>query len=79
MLQLEKDLRTRLEVLLKEKKERMAKMNCLKEQDDELCDILCTTGYSIDVDVVPSIEQLDAFHAHIASLNEEKVKYNLGY
>ncbi|XP_055518554.1 protein regulator of cytokinesis 1b isoform X2 [Leucoraja erinacea] len=72
MLQLEKDLRTRLEVLLKEKKERMAKMNCLKEQDDELCDILCTTGYSIDVDVVPSIEQLDAFHAHIASLNEEK-------
>ncbi|XP_032870913.1 protein regulator of cytokinesis 1 isoform X2 [Amblyraja radiata] len=72
MLQLEKDLRTRLEVLLKEKKERMAKMNCLKEQDEELCDILCTTGYSIDVDVVPSIEQLDAFHAHIASLNEEK-------
>ncbi|XP_078285822.1 protein regulator of cytokinesis 1b isoform X2 [Rhinoraja longicauda] len=72
MLQLEKDLRTRLEVLLKEKKERMTKLKCLKEQDEELCDILCTTGYSIDVDAVPSIEQLDAFHEHIASLNEEK-------
>ncbi|XP_072138263.1 protein regulator of cytokinesis 1b isoform X3 [Mobula birostris] len=72
MLQLEKDLRTRLEVLLKEKKERMAKLKSLKEQDEELCDILCTTGYSIDVDAVPSIEQLDAFCAHIASLNEEK-------
>ncbi|XP_062927091.1 protein regulator of cytokinesis 1b isoform X4 [Mobula hypostoma] len=72
MLQLEKDLRTRLEVLLKEKKERMAKLKSLKEQDEELCDILCTTSYSIDVDAVPSIEQLDAFCAHIASLNEEK-------
>ncbi|XP_067829587.1 protein regulator of cytokinesis 1b isoform X5 [Heptranchias perlo] len=72
MLQLEKDLRTRLEVLMKEKKERMLKLKCLKEQDEELCDILCTTTYSIDADAVPSVEQLDAFRHHIVSLNAEK-------
>ncbi|XP_067871675.1 protein regulator of cytokinesis 1b isoform X1 [Heterodontus francisci] len=72
MLQLEKDLRTRLEVLLKQKKERMLKLKSLKEQDEELCDILCTTAYSIDDDTVPSLEQLDAFREHIASLNVEK-------
>ncbi|XP_072348827.1 protein regulator of cytokinesis 1b isoform X1 [Scyliorhinus torazame] len=72
MLQLEKDLRTRLEVLLKEKKERMLKLKCLKEQDEELCDILCRTVYPIDADTVPSLEQLDVFREHIASLNMEK-------
>ncbi|GCC33812.1 protein regulator of cytokinesis 1b isoform X2 [Chiloscyllium punctatum] len=72
MLQLEKDLRTRLEVLLKQKKERMLKLKSLKDQDEELCDILCATAYPIDADAVPSLEQLDAFQEHIASLNVEK-------
>uniref|UniRef100_UPI00398EBD7C protein regulator of cytokinesis 1b isoform X1 n=1 Tax=Pristiophorus japonicus TaxID=55135 RepID=UPI00398EBD7C len=72
MLQLEKDLRTRLEFFMKEKKERMLKLKCLKEQDEDLCDILCTASYSIDVDAVPSIEQLDTFREHINSLNDEK-------
>uniref|UniRef100_A0A4W3IGC9 Protein regulator of cytokinesis 1b n=2 Tax=Callorhinchus milii TaxID=7868 RepID=A0A4W3IGC9_CALMI len=72
MLQLEKELRTQLEVLIKEKKERLQELKCLREKDEDFCDILCITPYSIDTDFVPSINQLDAYRQYIASLNEEK-------
>ncbi|XP_030622333.1 protein regulator of cytokinesis 1b [Chanos chanos] len=72
MLQQEKDIRTRLEVMLKEKSQRMQQLKALTVQDQDLCDILCTKPFSISSNSVPSLEQLDSFQKHIASLSEEK-------
>ncbi|MGH0128222.1 UNVERIFIED_CONTAM: hypothetical protein FKN15_044934 [Acipenser sinensis] len=72
VLQLEKDIRTRLEVMMKQKKERMHDLKALKEQDQDLCDILCTEPYCTDSDAVPSLEELNQFRHHIASLCAEK-------
>nr|XP_014340378.1 PREDICTED: protein regulator of cytokinesis 1 isoform X3 [Latimeria chalumnae] len=72
ILQLEKDLRTRAEVMLKQKKERMQELKTLKERDRDLCDLLCATPYHIDSDAVPALEQLDAFRRHLAALTAEK-------
>ncbi|XP_066557649.1 protein regulator of cytokinesis 1b isoform X2 [Amia ocellicauda] len=72
VLQLEKDIRTRLEVMMKQKNQRMQELKALKEQDQDLCDILCTSSYCIDGDMVPTLEQLEHFRRHIASLNAEK-------
>ncbi len=73
MLQQEKDLRTRLEVMLKEKNQRMQALKALSEQDQDLCDLLCFQPFSISADFVPSLEQLEKFHQHISSLTAEKV------
>ncbi|XP_069481301.1 protein regulator of cytokinesis 1 isoform X1 [Ambystoma mexicanum] len=72
ILQLEKDLRTRVEVLLKQKRERKSELKSLKERDQDLCDILCTPLYFIDDDTVPTLEELDHFRRHLMSLAEEK-------
>ncbi|XP_018620540.1 protein regulator of cytokinesis 1-like isoform X2 [Scleropages formosus] len=72
MLQLEKDIRTRLEVMMKQKSQRMQELKTLQEQDQELCDILCTSSYSIDYNVVPTLEELETFRKHIAGLTAEK-------
>ncbi|KAM4747141.1 protein regulator of cytokinesis 1 [Rhinophrynus dorsalis] len=72
ILQLEKDLRTRVEVVLKQKKERMQELKILKTRDQELCDILCMTPYFIDSACVPSLEELDQFRRHLATLSAEK-------
>ncbi|MEE6503448.1 hypothetical protein FKM82_004826 [Ascaphus truei] len=72
ILQLEKDLRTRVEVLLKQKKERVQGLKILKERDQDLCDILCTAPYHIEMDSVPSLEELDQFRRHLAGLSAEK-------
>ncbi|XP_072527481.1 protein regulator of cytokinesis 1b [Salminus brasiliensis] len=72
MLQQEKDIRTCLEVMLKEKSQRMQVLKALIEQDQDLCDILCSDPFSISADSVPSLEQLDSFREHIARLTAEK-------
>ncbi|XP_053320362.1 protein regulator of cytokinesis 1 isoform X2 [Spea bombifrons] len=72
ILQLEKDLRTRVEVMLKQKKERMQELKLLKERDQELCDILCTSPFCIDCHSVPSLDELDQFRRHLAALATEK-------
>ncbi|KAM4675096.1 protein regulator of cytokinesis 1 isoform 2-T2 [Discoglossus pictus] len=72
ILQLEKDLRARVEVMLKQKKERMQELKLLKEKDQDLCDILCTTPYYLDSSHVPSLEELDQFRRHLAGLSAEK-------
>ncbi|XP_043100949.1 protein regulator of cytokinesis 1b isoform X6 [Puntigrus tetrazona] len=72
MLQQEKDLRTRLEVMLKEKNQRMQALKALTEKDQDLCDLLCFQPFSISADSVPSLEQLEKFHQHISSLTTEK-------
>ncbi|XP_001363610.1 protein regulator of cytokinesis 1 isoform X1 [Monodelphis domestica] len=72
ILQLEKDLRTQVEVMVKKKKERMQELKVLRERDQDLCEILCTPPYSIDLTSVPSLEELEQFRRHLATLNETK-------
>lgn len=72
ILQQEKDLRTRVEVMLKQKKERMQELKLLKQRDQDLCDILCSPPYYIDAHCVPSLDELDQFRRHLAALSAEK-------
>ncbi|KAG9489195.1 hypothetical protein GDO78_005278 [Eleutherodactylus coqui] len=72
ILQLEKDLRTRVEVMLKQKKERMQELKLLKQRDQDLCDILCTPPYYVDGHRVPSLDELDQFRRHLTALSAEK-------
>ncbi|XP_015240318.1 PREDICTED: protein regulator of cytokinesis 1 isoform X2 [Cyprinodon variegatus] len=74
MLQQEKNIRTEVEALMKEKNQRMQRLKALLDQDQDLCDILCSMPYGITPDLVPSLEQLENFQQHIAKQNEEKVK-----
>ncbi|NXA05079.1 PRC1 regulator, partial [Sapayoa aenigma] len=73
ILQMEKNLRTRVEELQKQKQERKQELKALQEQDRDLCDILCTALFSIDSGAVPSLEDLDRYRRHVASLNTLKV------
>ncbi|XP_053220406.1 protein regulator of cytokinesis 1 isoform X2 [Podarcis raffonei] len=72
ILQLEKDLRTRVEVMLKQKRERKQELKVLQERDREMCDLLCTAPYDIDSEAVPSLAELDHFRRHLAGLVIEK-------
>ncbi|OWK09059.1 PRC1 [Cervus elaphus hippelaphus] len=72
ILQLEKDLRTQVELRRKQKKERKQELKILQEQDQELCEILCMPHYEIDSTSVPSLEELNQFRQH-ASRREEFV------
>lgn len=73
MLQQEKNIRTQVGALLKEKAQRMQQLKDLLEQDQDLCDILCSAPYGIQPDSVPTPEQLQSFSQHIANQNAEKV------
>ncbi|CAK6442423.1 unnamed protein product [Pipistrellus nathusii] len=72
ILQLEKDLRTQVELMRKQKKERKRELKLLTEQDQELCEVLCMPPYDIDSDAVPSLEELNQFRQHLATLRETK-------
>ncbi|XP_068131355.1 protein regulator of cytokinesis 1 [Hyperolius riggenbachi] len=72
ILQLEKDLRTRVEVMVKQKKERMQELKLLKQRDQEFGEILCTSPYLIDSQAVPSLDELDKFRRYLATLSVEK-------
>ncbi|KAF7649742.1 hypothetical protein LDENG_00136810 [Lucifuga dentata] len=74
MLQQEKNIRTQMEALMKEKTQRMQRLKDLLEQDQDLCDILCSLPYGINPDSVPSLEQLEDFSRHIDAQNAEKAK-----
>ncbi|KAM6342376.1 protein regulator of cytokinesis 1-like [Podargus strigoides] len=69
---MEKSLRSRVEVLLKQKKDRKQELKALQEQDRDLCDILCTAPLCLDSNAVPSLEDLDRYRCHLASLSAEK-------
>ncbi|NXU95398.1 PRC1 regulator, partial [Xiphorhynchus elegans] len=73
ILQMEKNLRMRVEELQKQKQERKQELKALQEQDRDLCDILCTALFSIDSGAVPSLEDLECYRRHVASLNTLKV------
>uniref|UniRef100_A0A8C8EG93 Protein regulator of cytokinesis 1 n=1 Tax=Oncorhynchus tshawytscha TaxID=74940 RepID=A0A8C8EG93_ONCTS len=72
MLQLEKDIRSRLEVMMKQKSQRVKDLKTLYKQDRELCDIMCSVPFCIDMDSVPSLEQLDSYHSYLNDLTKEK-------
>ncbi|KAK2538121.1 hypothetical protein Q9966_005882 [Columba livia] len=72
ILQMEKNLRTHVEILLKQKKDRKQELETLQEEDRDLCDILCTPVFQIDSNAVPSQEDLDRYRRHLASLVAEK-------
>lgn len=73
MLQMEKNNRTRLEVMKEHKKKRMEELKSLIVKDRELCRIICTTPFSIDQDSVPSLQQLKTYQAYLDDLTKEKV------
>lgn len=73
MLQMEKNSRTRLELMKEHKKQRMEELKGLVVKDRELCDIMCTTPFCIDHNSIPSLKQLEAFHAYLKDLTKEKV------
>ncbi|XP_026540491.1 protein regulator of cytokinesis 1 isoform X1 [Notechis scutatus] len=73
ILQLEKDLRTRVQVMLKQKYERRQELCTLQERDQELADLLGQPPYSIgNSEDVPSLADLDHFRRHLAALAAEK-------
>ncbi|XP_026221069.1 protein regulator of cytokinesis 1-like isoform X2 [Anabas testudineus] len=72
MLQMEKNSRTRLEMMKEHKKQRMEELKSLIVKDRELCDIMCTTPFCIEKDSVPSLKQLEAYHAYLDDLTKEK-------
>ncbi|KFZ65269.1 Protein regulator of cytokinesis 1, partial [Podiceps cristatus] len=72
ILQMEKNLRACVEVMLKQKRDRKQELKTLQEQDRDLCDILCTTPFCIDSNAVPSLDDLDRYRRHLASLTAEK-------
>uniref|UniRef100_A0A8C7Q1A8 Protein regulator of cytokinesis 1a n=1 Tax=Oncorhynchus mykiss TaxID=8022 RepID=A0A8C7Q1A8_ONCMY len=72
MLQLEKDIRSRLEVMMKQKSQRVKELKRLSKQDRELCDIMCSVPFCIDMDTVPSLEQLDSYRSYLSDLTKEK-------
>lgn len=74
MLQQERNIRTQVEALIKEKTRRMQQLKALLEQDQDLCDILRSVPYGIAPDSVPSLEQLENFQQHIANQKAEKVR-----
>ncbi|KAL2088555.1 hypothetical protein ACEWY4_015454 [Coilia grayii] len=74
MLQQEKAIRTQVSVLIEEKSQRMRQLKVLSEQDQELCDLLCTESFPISSDRVPSMEQLETYRQHITQLSAEKDK-----
>uniref|UniRef100_A0A4W5K313 Zgc:86764 n=1 Tax=Hucho hucho TaxID=62062 RepID=A0A4W5K313_9TELE len=72
VLQIEKNLRLRVEVLTKEKGERLKELHGLQQQDKELCVELCVTPYYIPTGSMPSRTQLQELREHIQTLSEEK-------
>ncbi|KAI5096475.1 hypothetical protein C0J45_13369 [Silurus meridionalis] len=72
VLQIEKNLRCRLETLQKEKSDRLRELSDLLKQDEELCVTLCSTPYYIPTGSMPSRTQLQELREHIKQLSDEK-------
>ncbi|XP_077131637.1 protein regulator of cytokinesis 1-like isoform X1 [Ranitomeya variabilis] len=74
ILQIERDLRVRLEVLTKQKTDRLEELKILQQKDQELCSDLCVTPYYIPSGSIPSVHQLEELKEHIKVQTEEKRK-----
>lgn len=73
MLQIEKNNRTRLEVMKEHKKKRMEELKSLIAKDRELCGIMCKAPFDIDLESVPSLQRLKTYKAYVEDLTKEKV------
>ncbi|XP_067849085.1 protein regulator of cytokinesis 1 isoform X2 [Heptranchias perlo] len=71
-LQLEKELRNKVDALLQEKNGRMKEYETLLKEDQALCTDLCKTPYYIPTGKVPSLQELKALKDHLISAAEEK-------
>ncbi|XP_063045173.1 protein regulator of cytokinesis 1b isoform X2 [Engraulis encrasicolus] len=74
MLHQEKSIRTQVSAMIEEKSQRMRQLKSLSDQDQDLCDLLCTEPFPISSDRVPSTEQLDTYRQHIIQLSAERDK-----
>ncbi|XP_077425415.1 protein regulator of cytokinesis 1-like isoform X2 [Vanacampus margaritifer] len=72
VLQLEKNIRTRVEMMTKRKMQRMDDLKSLAVQDRDLCDSMDSTPFGIDLESVPTPRQLDEYRAHVHFLTKEK-------
>ncbi|XP_069018304.1 protein regulator of cytokinesis 1-like [Embiotoca jacksoni] len=72
MLQMEKNTRTRLEVLKEQRRQRMEELKGFVVKDRELCDIMCATPFGIEQNAVPSLKELDTYRAYLDDLTKEK-------
>lgn len=73
MVQKEKILRSKVETMSKEKKDRLAKYSTLHSNDELLCKTLSMTPYCIPTGKVPTLEQLRELEKRVAQLQAEKV------
>lgn len=74
MLQQEKAIRMRVSAMVEEKSQRMRHLKALTDQDQDLCDLLCSEPFPIAPDRVPSMDQLEKYRQHIAQLSAERVR-----
>lgn len=74
ILQIERDLRWRLELLAKQKSDRLEELKILQQKDQELCSDLCVTPYYIPSGSIPSHIQIEELKEHIKVQTEEKRK-----
>ncbi|XP_068596831.1 protein regulator of cytokinesis 1b [Brachionichthys hirsutus] len=74
MLQQEKNIRTQVGALMKEKARRTQQLKALLDQDQDLCDVLCAAPYDVLPDAVPSLQQLEDFGRHVANQSAERAR-----
>ncbi|XP_031424920.1 protein regulator of cytokinesis 1b isoform X2 [Clupea harengus] len=74
MLLQEKAIRMRVSVMVEEKSQRMRQLKALTDQDQDLCDLLCSEPFPISPDRVPSTEQLQKYKQHVAQMCAEREK-----
>ncbi|KAM4553471.1 protein regulator of cytokinesis 1-like [Fundulus diaphanus] len=72
ILQMEKNCRTRVEVMKEHKRQRMEELEALIAKDRQLCDIMCTAPFSIDQNSVPSVKRLKDYRVYLDNLTKEK-------
>uniref|UniRef100_A0A3P9J747 Protein regulator of cytokinesis 1b n=1 Tax=Oryzias latipes TaxID=8090 RepID=A0A3P9J747_ORYLA len=74
ILQQEKNIRTEVEALMKERAERMQQLQDLLDQEQDLCRTLDCKPFGLTADAVPSQEQLESFRHYISHQNAKKAQ-----
>ncbi|CAN9499408.1 unnamed protein product [Ophioblennius macclurei] len=72
ILQMEKNNRTRLDVMREQKRQRIEDLKSLAVRDHQLCEKMCTTPFGIDLTTVPSLTQLESYKSYLDNLSKEK-------
>lgn len=74
MLQLEKDIRAKVDGLTKEKNDRLKHLKQLTKMDEQLCARLAMTPHYVPSGMVPSTQQLAELEEHIRGLETEQMR-----